>query len=137
MVLYQLRNSPMWYMKTSYTCGTWQCWFYILYCTYNVFNIVLLLYLHTLKYGYTFYITIKTALHVTGTFLLEGGKKFCMFNIKHKIIIIPQTKLENDAQKPKHVINYTYTALINYYENICIQEVIFFIDLILHITQCN
>jgi len=60
---------------------------------------------------------------VTGTFLLEGGKKYCMF--KHKIIIIPVTKLENDAQKPKHVVNDTYRAFINYYENICVQGVIF------------
>lgn len=49
---------------------------------------------------------------------------------KHKIIIIPVTKLENDGQKPKHVVN--YTAFINYYENICVQGVIFLIALILH-----
>jgi hypothetical protein len=57
-----------------YVVGTWQCWFYIFYCNYNVFNIALLLYLHTFKYGYTFYITIKNALHVTGTLLLERKK---------------------------------------------------------------
>jgi hypothetical protein len=50
---------------------------------------------------------------------------------KHKIIIIPVTKLEN-APKPKHVVNDTYTAFINYYENICVQGVIFLIALILH-----
>jgi len=54
-----------------------------------------------------------------------GGKKYCMFNIKHKIIIIPVTKLENGAQKPKHVVSDTYKVFINYYENVCIQGVIF------------
>jgi len=48
-----------------------------------------------------------------------------MFNIKHKIIIIPTTKHENGAQKPKHVVNDTYTAFKNYYENICVQGIIF------------
>jgi hypothetical protein len=51
---------------------------------------------------------------------------------KHKIIIVPVTKLENDSPKPKHVVNDTYTDFINYYENICVQGVIFLITLILH-----
>jgi hypothetical protein len=60
-----------------------------------------------------------------------------MINIKHQIIIIPVTKLENDAQKPKHIVKDTYTAFINYYENICVKGVNFLINLILHIKHCN
>jgi len=59
-----------------------------------------------------------------------------MFSIKHKIIIILVTKVENGAQKPKHVVNDTYAAFINYKENMCSGSN-FLMDLILYIMQCN
>jgi hypothetical protein len=66
--------------------------------------------IYNIIYGYTFYITIKIALHVNGTFV--GREKKYKFNIKHKIIIIPVTKLKYDSQKPKHVVKDTHTDFI-------------------------
>ena len=68
--------------------------------------------------------------------IFVGRGKKCMFNIKHKIIIIPVTKLKYGAQKQKKSCQ-RYLCRFYNYDNICVKGVNFLIALLLYIMQCN